>query len=416
MTPPSPRPAIATRLPPELLGKVFDHCARGDAEWEDEIGVMWLNTSSSESLWAAALVCRSWREPAQRLLFRSIHFREPEQCEAFLRVVEERPDLAEFARSACVDIDGVADIKHREVWQDVAEDFLSSLVLAIRSCKQLRHLKCATIMRSSHAALIGAVESLPLETLVLQDWSDERGRADSEDTFSSPEVFHMAAKPSLRRLKYSICTRHDECGTDFAPPAYPTSSIDTLHILLSTTVGFNHLLHLASSTLRALWVYAEIILDPVTTTTALQACTSLTELRLSIYLDVREVAGFDGSWVEPMVRSLKSLRKLSITDVLVDLGEMLVNPPPRLGYLEWNYRSEVPNPERIMGLFEAVEPRLQRRAARQRPLRFCLQCGADDFSEGGDVVQRITAILDRVNIPFSWDYSIHGTIPATFVA
>ncbi|BGP35749.1 hypothetical protein JCM10296v2_007601 [Rhodotorula toruloides] len=234
------RLSLAQTLPPELLSRIFGWLTESIAPsiygaMVDYDTFRWTLTSTIPDLGYAALVCRRWRSPAQRLLFRAVR-PNPANAVRLKDSYVNRPDLAEATQAAEFELWNRAE----GTWENLDEECelaLSTLML----CPNLRHMTFGFVTRNARDALVALLDHAPLESLVLL----ERGWPDSsvhELAHLSPFDFcSIAAKPSLRYFQLQLRPRLLSYASPCQPLPTLTSHVTTLSLTVNVYTGLARL-------------------------------------------------------------------------------------------------------------------------------------------------------------------------------
>lgn len=147
--------SITSKLPFDVLSQIFNHC-------EPEYFVVYDVSSWSSTdvcgLDKASLVCRSWKNPAQRILFRRVCLLEPMECNSFLYAIRGSDYLRKSVRIVHF---GPSERTREKNFQDVnAPDTIFSIIKLLGPT--LYHLTIPTTyhLDEFHAVNVDRLKSL----------------------------------------------------------------------------------------------------------------------------------------------------------------------------------------------------------------------------------------------------------------
>ncbi|KAL7338944.1 Proteophosphoglycan 5 [Rhodotorula toruloides] len=325
--------SLAQTLPPELLTQIFGWLIEGSQKrnaMDRSVGglVKFPISSCSDDIRTVALVCRKWRSPAQRALFRFIDF-SCSDLDKLAAVVTQKSNLAAEVHAVCAGLVGEMGTDYfpkSRSRQYKTEGETACRILA--ACGNIKHVDLRGFMRELHMRLLGILDSLDLESLTLsQGWWlwNETWRA--RLWFPSPnDITVLAQKPSLRILDLRLWTDPARHGTTLPPrPINPTSFVTALSLALHDATLALRMLHEVADTLVILEIFLMCRSQDDGTTSVLATLRKLERLVLKgVYLTSYE-------WLAPALPHLPVLRHLAC-DVMMGVVA-LQSPPPSLTHL-----------------------------------------------------------------------------------
>ncbi|BGO98641.1 Proteophosphoglycan 5 [Rhodotorula toruloides ATCC 204091] len=349
--------SLAQTLPPELLTQIFGLLVRKEVQsrWVHHRGGALLQfpaSSLSYYLRDTALVCRAWQAPSQRMLFRFIDF----SCcdlDKLAAVVTSKPNLAAGVYGMCAGLISEMDQNElQEFPKSQSRKYKKQGETACRilaACGNIRHVDLRGFMREILMRVLGILDSLELESLVVgQDWWDWDDTWRARLWFPSPnDITILAQKPSLRILDLRLWTDLAGYGTTLPPrPTAPTSFITTLSLTMHNPTFALRLLHEVSNTLVTLKIH--------------QFCAFTSEHTTSVFISLRKLEvivlkslhGQPSKWLEPALPHLPALRRL---DCDFNLGAIaLQSPAPTLRHITCSSSSLQPSHASLRAMVDAA--------------------------------------------------------------
>ncbi|BGP11774.1 hypothetical protein JCM10049v2_007694 [Rhodotorula toruloides] len=331
-----PRLSLAQTLPPELLTRIFGWLTELQADIHprgryDRETIAWSVTSAIAELREAALVCRQWRAPAQRQLFRSINL-DYDNAALLQDCYEDRPDLADATQAAVFELRKDSS----DTWDSLnAERRLQLSTLAL--CKNIRHLAIGLVTRSARDALVALLDCAPLESLVLLERGWSHLEVEQLACLSPFEFCAVAQKSSLRYFQLQLRPRLSSFNSPFVPLPNLASPITTLAITMNIDTCLARLVTMAAASLRKLAVYSETPLSHDNFGFLLPTLPVLQEMR--IYMNPVNFARVDDAWIADVLPKLTSLEKLFVTDSIAR-PSIVLSLPPHLKLIEYSWSGQ----------------------------------------------------------------------------
>lgn len=172
MTALSPGPNYASKLNYDCLLRIFEQLAQlaGNGD-EPLVGGALYGWDSTLVAGPCVSVCRQWRAPAEKLIYRSCIIISSSSATNFLRTFAERPELAVNVRSLVVGLSYAQTYPNPSLPSDDcsgATQAVSSAILVkvVAACPQLMHLEIRPLHASCRSDLLPAVLSKPLVSLI----------------------------------------------------------------------------------------------------------------------------------------------------------------------------------------------------------------------------------------------------------
>uniref|UniRef100_A0A0K3CPS0 FGENESH: predicted gene_15.120 protein n=1 Tax=Rhodotorula toruloides TaxID=5286 RepID=A0A0K3CPS0_RHOTO len=333
----SERPSPASRLPTELLFRILEWMPIQYAEEVREDLVAWTITSSCPGLREMSLVCRSWREAAQSILFRSIDLARRYQVCGFIEAAKARPDLAYKCQSARIGMAYGTPEWHasEQDQQELSDRFVDALELV----PSLRNLVLRTLMRDSHDRLMHTLERLPLSSFLLKmyDATEEfDGRA---LMFTPAEIYRAIALPTYA-FELNWRPHWDPSKTDYALPPDLSTRIQRLSVTVNSPPGFQRILRMVDKSLTSFSVYTEHPFDAQGVVAHFSALTGLRELRFESNMPAPVVK--HNRWFADVIPALKRLERLSVSEQAAPPCFIRSLPPSvkLVEYIYWDRRPD----------------------------------------------------------------------------
>lgn len=296
-------------LPYEILLQIFESVA--DLQYREGSGEVggglesWRRTDESGLGETAALVCKSWRKPAQDILFRRIFIEgtSSSQITSLLWVANNKPRLLDQVR--CL---------HLGTIEQTIKKVSRSLVKILSACKKVRRLEIDSLDSEVSQSL--------LETLSLPDRSKIKFFSSGLPPIHPGSILMTKALSQVEKAYWLL----DSLSPSLSTPSNATSflSLTSLTTLSITDLRFPHLLPLTTSNLQNFALYTSPRQDlnfntylfsnnlrrfqyftPISPTSASLLLTNLNQLEvLSITLSAKFIT------LTPLLNQSSSLRYL----------------------------------------------------------------------------------------------------------
>lgn len=176
-------------LPPLVLDEIFELAIHDDGE-EGEHGGSLLRWNSNELAFGLLLVCKGWLETGMEVLYRSVAILDAESARSFLNAIAAKPELASRVVYLVIGLSGsmMEEVEERRSSENV--------VAALDACTHLRHLQIRPLHDSVRLALLAALVTKPLLTLVC---APRLATPSAREWFQSDDI--ALALSSLTRLE-----------------------------------------------------------------------------------------------------------------------------------------------------------------------------------------------------------------------
>lgn len=351
--PPLAFPSVAQLLPYDVLVRIFEQSAR--APRQQDWGGLLCGWQSNEDVCRLAMVCGSWRLPAEHVLYRSCSLLSAKDAASFIETTKRRTDLAAMVQFL------VVGLSEEETWPSSDDEGVTGgmvtgrtqaetsalMVTALAACSRLRHFQIRPLHESAREGLLVALAETKLESLIC---SPRLRKPDVEWTgclFRRADIVKLVL-PTLRNFELDAWTNstdpHDPDYVEEAPPSpsFPSSILSSslVTLRLRSDISDDHLFALLSacgSTLEIADIYFERIVAPAPAAEALShALGTLRELRWTTNPPIEGFAEVNLSptplfdRVLPRFQVLSSL-SISATDVSPSILSLL---PPCLVEVE----------------------------------------------------------------------------------
>ncbi|BGP31301.1 hypothetical protein JCM10296v2_003065 [Rhodotorula toruloides] len=249
--------SLAQTLPPELLTQIFGWLVEGSQKrhaMDRAMGglVKFPISPCSHDVRTVVLVCRKWRSPAQRALFRFIDFY---LCDTknLAAAVTTKPELASQVHAVCIGLDqreqSSESLGGVTTWRHDPETVCEML----ETCRKIKHVIVRGFERHVLARLVSILQTLPLESLVMESvaaghilpWI--RAQRPRLDFIAPSDIYSLARKPSMRALYVHMLVAQSNEG--FPPRSIePTSLVTSLALSTANSALVLRLLFEVSET------------------------------------------------------------------------------------------------------------------------------------------------------------------------
>ncbi|GAA6028012.1 hypothetical protein JCM8097_001829 [Rhodosporidiobolus ruineniae] len=351
-TPSSASPA--QQLPYDILLEIFSWLAYVSCERVEEELMLWPVTSTSPTMRALPLVCRSWRDAGQSFVFRTVVFDSKDQCRLFLRSAQERPDLAEQVRAASVGrLDPVPiPVEEDEPngdWQELSELMLECL----GKCTQCRHIHVAPLHYPTAFGIFETIkrQPIPLQSLILRIFDAHRNLPPQDCIDFYLNVFDLYDRiSSFSHFEINFRPPYLPTREEVSVPILPVSFITTFHSTVNSVEAFLQALRMMPH-LRILNVYTEWAFEAEEASEVFGKLVHLEELRVESNVPITAAtaqgrggnpAGQDNFWLNKLLPTYPTLRILSVTEQDA-LPCQFTEPPPALEKLEFVHFGSQPS-------------------------------------------------------------------------
>lgn len=406
----SERPSPASRLPTELLFRILEWMPIQYAEEVREDLVAWTITSSCPGLREMSLVCRSWREAAQSILFRSIDLARRHQVCGFIEAARARPDLAHRCMSARI---GMAPATpewtaSEEDQRELSDRFVDALELV----PNLRNLVLRTLIRDSHDRLMHTVERLTLRCFLLKMYDAIEHFDGRALMFKPAEIYRAVALPTYA-FELNWRPHWDPSRTDYALPPHLSTRIERLAVSVNSPPGFVRILRMASRSLTSFSVYTEHSFDAEEIVTPFSALTGLRELRFESNMPAPVLK--HNRWFADVIPCLTRLERLSVSEQAAPPCFICSLPPSvkLVEYIYWDRR-----PDTIVdSLIEILEEQTDGYSTLTLS-EFVLTVDSEAFEDtvGSDAVEDLTDAFAKVGVRFRVGFDVANIPEMQFVS
>lgn len=193
----TPRKSAPFPLNQDVLQRVLELAAESCESRVIGSVVQWQATSSSEVA-KYSLVCPSWLEPAQRVLYRSVVLDTSRRADQFARSCEGRPQLGLGRKTQAISLDLT-----KEIYGAPRTDLVAAserMVDALASCPNVRAVSVGDLDATATASLVSTMKNLDrLSTVVYWETYNEKGVL-----LPPAALAQLVILPSLRILDLSL--------------------------------------------------------------------------------------------------------------------------------------------------------------------------------------------------------------------